>query len=198
MCWHDDQCSGRNVKGINFLHALYYSGDLSIPVAFDLVKKPIQYRDIKTRKGRRKSEITKNEMRREMITACVRNALKFHFVLFDSCFSFPRSKTTDELQHQTKTEKMRFSRIDEIDLPENTLMQGWLKGDEEPLLFVRQVFKKKTEVQEYYIWFAVIYAALTTQSPRPIKSGGKWRYFINLKIKCEFSKITNKNSENAK
>ena len=37
----------------------------------------------------------------------------------------------------------RFTRIDEVDLPENTLIQGWLKVYDEPLLFVRQVFKKK-------------------------------------------------------
>ena len=159
MCWHYDHCSGRSVKGINLLNALYHAGDLSIPVAFDLVKKPIQYSDIKTKKDRRKSEVTKNEMRREMITACVRNSLKFHFVLFDSWFSskenfnFIRDKgkhfisalKNNRLVATSNEDRKnkRFSRIDEIDLPENTLMQGWLKGYDEPLLFIRQVFKNK-------------------------------------------------------
>ena len=161
MCWHYDHCSGRSVKGINLLNALYHAGDLSIPVAFNLVKKPIQYSDIKTKKDRRKSEVTKNEMLREMITACVRNSLKFHFVLFDSWFSskenfnFIRDKgkhfisalKNNRLVATSNEDRKnkRFSRIDEIDLPENTLMQGWLKGYDEPLLFIRQVFKNKDE-----------------------------------------------------
>jgi hypothetical protein len=64
MCWHYDHVSGRNVRGINLLNALYNSNGASIPVAFELVKKPIQYSDLKTRKPRRKSEVTKNELMR--------------------------------------------------------------------------------------------------------------------------------------
>jgi hypothetical protein len=46
ICWHFDHCSGRSVKGINLLNALYYSQDVSIPVALEWVKKPIQFCDI--------------------------------------------------------------------------------------------------------------------------------------------------------
>jgi SRSO17 transposase len=56
-------------------------------VAFELVKKPIQYSDIATRKLKRKGDKTKNEMMREMIATCIANALKFRFVLMDSWFS---------------------------------------------------------------------------------------------------------------
>jgi hypothetical protein len=48
MCWHYDHVSGRNVRGINLLNALYHSNGASIPVAFELVKKPIQYCDLAT------------------------------------------------------------------------------------------------------------------------------------------------------
>ena len=87
MCWHFDHCSGRTVKGINLLNALYYCNGTSIPVAFELVKKPIQYSDLATKKLKRKSEKTKNEMMREMIQTCIQNTLKFRFVLMDSWFS---------------------------------------------------------------------------------------------------------------
>ncbi|MCL1128074.1 transposase, partial [Shewanella surugensis] len=88
MCWHYDHCSGsgRNVKGVNLLNALYHSGEMSIPVAFELVKKPFQYSVLKTRKVKRKSEITKNEMMRQMIETCISNDLKFLFILMDSWF----------------------------------------------------------------------------------------------------------------
>ena len=49
--------------------------------------KPCQYCDLLTRQVKRKSEKTKNELMREMIEACIRNALKFLFVLMDSWFS---------------------------------------------------------------------------------------------------------------
>lgn len=32
MCWHFDHCVGRSVREINLLNALYYSGEVSIPV----------------------------------------------------------------------------------------------------------------------------------------------------------------------
>ena len=56
MCWHYDHCSGRNVRGINLLNALYHSDGTSIPVAFELVKKPFLYSDLKTRQIKRKSD----------------------------------------------------------------------------------------------------------------------------------------------
>lgn len=79
MCWHYDHCSGRSVRGINLLNALYYSGGVSIPVAFELVRKPLQFCDVKTRQIKRTSNITKNEMMRGMIATCVNNALKFRY-----------------------------------------------------------------------------------------------------------------------
>jgi len=51
------------------------------------VKKPIPYRDLATRQFKRKSEVTKNELPRERIGTCIRNELKFRFVLTDSWFS---------------------------------------------------------------------------------------------------------------
>ena len=53
ICWHYDHVSGRNVRGINLLNALYHSNGASIPVAFELVKKPIQYCDIESRQLKR-------------------------------------------------------------------------------------------------------------------------------------------------
>jgi hypothetical protein len=37
MCWHFDHCSGRTVRGINLLNALYYGNGTSFPVAFEVV-----------------------------------------------------------------------------------------------------------------------------------------------------------------
>jgi len=161
MCWHFDHCSGRTVRGINLLNALYYCNGTSIPVAFELVKKPIQYSDIATRKLKRKSDQTKNEMMREMIETCIQNALKFRFVLMDSWFSSEENFDfiTGKGRHfiaalkdnrlislsEEDRKKKRFIRVDELDFPEQTPVRGWLKGYAKEVLVVRQVFKNKDD-----------------------------------------------------
>ena len=159
MCWHFDHCSGRSVKGINLLNAVYHSKGASIPVAFELVKKPIQYCDLQTGQLKRKSEVTKNELMREMIEKCLCNGLKFRFVLMDSWFAskgnfeFITGKGRDfiaalknnrlvALSEQDRKNK-RFVRVDELDLPEQTAVHGWLKDYAQAVRLVRQVFTNK-------------------------------------------------------
>jgi len=159
MCWHYDHVIGRSVRGINFLNALYYSKETSIPVAFELVRKPILYSDIATKKLKRMSEKTKNEMMREMIDTCIQNGLVFRFILMDSWFSsmenfdFIKSKGKHFIAalkdnrlvalSPEDRKKKRFVRVDELDFPEQTAVQGWLKGSAQAVLLVRQVFKNK-------------------------------------------------------
>ena len=159
MCWHYDHVSGRNVRGINLLNALYHCNGASIPVAFELVKKPIQYCDIETRRLKRKSEVTKNELMREMIGTCIRNELKFRFVLMDSWFSptenfefitgkdrhFIAALKNNRLIALTEEDRKhgRFVRVEELNLPEQTVVRGWLKGYQREVLVLRQVFTNK-------------------------------------------------------
>ena len=147
------------MRGINLLNAVYHCKGASIPVAFELVKKPIQYCDLKSRKIKRKSEVTKNEMMREMIGACIRNALKFRFVLMDSWFASKenfdfitgkgrhfiaalKSNRLVALSEEDRKNKC-FVRIDELDFPEQTAVQGWLKDHAKAVRLVRQVFTNK-------------------------------------------------------
>lgn len=159
MCWYFDHCSGHTVRGINLLNALYYGNGVSIPVAFELVTKPIQYNNLATRKLKIKSEKTKNEMMREMIQTCIHNSLKFRFVLMDNWFSSEEDFDfiTDKSSHfiaalednrlialsEEDRKKKRFVCVDELDFPEQTAVQGWLKGYAKAVLVVCQVFKNK-------------------------------------------------------
>lgn len=159
MCWHYDHCSGRSVRGINLLNALYYSGGVSIPVAFELVRKPLQFCDVKTRQIKRTSNITKNEMMRGMIATCVNNALKFRYVLMDSWFAatenfdfivnkkkqFIAALKDNRLVALSETDKKqgRFVRIDTLELADKQAVRGWLKGYAHEVLLVRQVFTNK-------------------------------------------------------
>src|SRR6266496_831950 len=87
MCWHYDHTQGRAVQGFNLLNCLYHVNDITIPVAFELIRKPIEYCELKTRKRKRASLFTKNELMRSMLDICIKNKLKFRFVLFDIWFS---------------------------------------------------------------------------------------------------------------
>lgn len=160
IAWHYDHCSGRNVKGINLLNCLYQANEIAIPVAFELISKPIRFCDLKTRQEKRMSEVTKNELVRAMLDTSIKNQLKFSWVLFDSWFTSVDNMEHIKLKHRKDfigalksnrlvalTEedraKGRFVRIDQIEWPEQKAMTGWLKGLGFPVRLVRQVFTNK-------------------------------------------------------
>lgn len=87
VCWHYDHSKGRQVKGINWLNCLYHVNDISIPVSFELIHQPIKFIDPKTHPEKRRSEVTRNQLMREMLETCRSNQLIFSWVLFDSWFS---------------------------------------------------------------------------------------------------------------
>ena len=39
ICWHFDHSTNRSVKGLNLLNCIYQAGDVSVPVAYELVRK---------------------------------------------------------------------------------------------------------------------------------------------------------------
>ena len=64
-------------------NCLYHANGVSLPVAFELIRKPIRYCEIKTQREKRKSEVTKNEQLRDMVDTCVHNQMQFTWVLAD-------------------------------------------------------------------------------------------------------------------
>jgi hypothetical protein len=160
ICWHYDHSKGRNIKGINLVNCLYHTNNTSIPVAFELVRKPIVYCDVKTRKEKRLSEVTKNELMRNMLNVAIQNTLPFKWVLFDIWFSSTENMThiklnlkkdfvgalkTNRLVALSEEDKMKgcFTRIDQVDWSEQDVKKGWLKGMTFPVQLVRQVFTNK-------------------------------------------------------
>lgn len=160
VCWHFDHTKGRSVKGINILNCLYHAGGVALPVAFELVRKPYLYSDLATRKVKRKSEETKNEMLRRMLKTCRQNQLKYRYVLADSWFSAQenltfvreslgkhfvvalKSNRTLALSLEDK-QQGRFIRIDQLPWTEQKPIQAWLKGLDFPVLLSRQIFTNK-------------------------------------------------------
>ena len=158
--WHFDHTKNRTVKGINLLNAFYHASEASIPVAYRLVEKPIQYTDLKTRKVRRLAEQTKNEMLRDMLKICCQNQLLFRYVLTDNWFCsnenmmFIRHKCDKHFLMAMKSNRKvslsledkqqgRSQRIDTVDFTEGKPVVGWIAGVDFPVLLFRQVFKNK-------------------------------------------------------
>ena len=73
ICWHWDHSKGRNIKGINILSAFYVSPlpaseeSLRVPLAYETVKKTVVFSEVKTRKQKRQSSVSRNEMMRQMM-----------------------------------------------------------------------------------------------------------------------------------
>lgn len=160
MCWHYDHSKGRSVQGFNLLNCLYQVEEISIPVAFEVISKPIEYCDLETKRRKRKSLVTKNELMREMVTVCIKNQLKFRFILFDIWFASVENMLHIKETHQKdficalKSNRLvalsqedqaakRFSRIDELPWSEETIFTVWLKDVPFPVKLVRQVFENK-------------------------------------------------------
>ena len=165
VCWHYDHTKNCSVKGINLLSAFYHSQPsdqelaLRVPVGFECIQKPIRYCDLKTRKEKRKSTVTKNELMRSMIMQCIQNQLMFLYILADSWFSsaenmrfihrkgkyfiFDLKCNRQAALSDDDRKQGRWQRIDELPIPEHTPVKVWLKELDIPLLLVKQVFTNK-------------------------------------------------------
>ena len=162
ITWHYDHSKGRSVKGINILNAVYNVGDINIPVAYEIIDKPIQYCDIKTRKIKRLSEVTKNDLLVQMLRTSEKNNLLYSYVLTDSWYAsvnnmkeiklnfekdFIMAIKSNRLVALSLEDKRQgcFVRIDSLNLEPDTTQSVYLKGLDFPVLLTKQVFKNKDD-----------------------------------------------------
>jgi hypothetical protein len=94
-----------------------------------------------------------------MMESCLQNNLKFRFVLMDSWFAakenfefitakgkhFVAALKDNRLVALSLEDRKakRFNRVDELLFPEQGTVRGYLKGYDQEVLLVRQVFKHK-------------------------------------------------------
>lgn len=163
--WFFDHSENRSKKGINLLTAFYHSEKLvndmplRIPVAFECVKKNLVYTDEKTGKIRRKSSVTKNQMMQQMVIQCIRNQLKFQWILTDSWFASSDNMLFIHRQKkfflmdvksnrqaalsQKDRHAANWKRLDQLNVQPKTPVKVFLKDLEIPVLLYKQVFKNK-------------------------------------------------------
>ena len=157
ICWHYDHSKDRNVKGINFLTALYHNGEVSLPVAFQLIAKTETYVEAKSGRTKRRSPQTKIEYYRAMVTACVHNQLRFRYVLNDSWYASVENMKLvkaelerDFIMALKSNRKValsaaakaagQFQPVSTLATLEGTVCEVWLEGLTFPLFCAKQGF----------------------------------------------------------
>jgi len=102
VCWHYSHAKGRCVKGVNLLSCLVRYGDTALPIAYESIAKDLLFCDIVTKKIRRQSSISKNQIFRSMIAQSINNGVKFDYVLADNWFG---AKKNMEFIHYDMSKK---------------------------------------------------------------------------------------------
>lgn len=157
VSWHFDHSKDRNIKGINFLSALYCTDEVSIPVAVQLIAKTESYIDPKSGRLKRRSPKSKNEYYREMLRACVQHHLRFRYVLNDSWYASVenmnviKTELGREFVMALKSNRKvalsaalsaagRFQPINTLTPLDGTVCELYLEGVAFPMLFAKQIF----------------------------------------------------------
>ncbi len=210
ICWHWDHVEGRSVKGINLLTTLYHSQSVSVPVAFELVKKPDFVTDKKTGRQKRAARQTKNELYRQMLGVCVKNALVFRYVLNDTWFAssenmvfvkqaldkdfvMPLKDNRKVTLEAPGTPHRRFVSVSKLALEENATVTVWLEDVDFPLLLCKQVFTN-ADGSTGVLYLVTSDTTLTAEAIQALYQK-RWKveeYHKSLKSNLAFSKSPTK------
>lgn len=157
VCWHYDHSKARNLKGINFITALYHSQGVTVPVGYELIAKTEVYTDKKDGKTKRRSPISKNEHARSMIEQAIKNQIPFKYVLNDVWFASAETMRFIHLDKQkhfimplkanrkvalslADQQQKRYRGVDTLTFETSTPQQIYLEDVPFPLVLVQQVF----------------------------------------------------------
>ena len=158
IAWHWSHTFERQVKGLEFLTAYYSAGDVSLPMAFDLVEKTETYLDAKTGQTKRRSPLSKNQRYLMLLRVAVHNQVLFRYVLNDVWFASAKNMKYVKLElHKefimplksnrkvalsaTDKQKGRYLAVETLALPAGTTREIWLEDVPFAVLLIKQVFK---------------------------------------------------------
>jgi hypothetical protein len=157
VCWHYDHAHDRQVKGINFLSALYHSRDISLPVGFRVVAKTDYYTDKKDGKTKRRSTVSKNEHYQSLLRQAHHNQIPFRWVLNDvwyasadnmmfvkhelmADFIMPLKANRKVALSADHKQQGRYVRLDQVLLEAGIGQVIYVEAVDFPLKLVKQVF----------------------------------------------------------
>lgn len=159
-CYHFDHTTGKSVRWVNILNCMYHNEETWIPLSYEVVHKTIWCCDVVTKKEKRESTITKNELMRNMLSRIQKNQVKYKYVLADSWFSsnenmeYIKEKCKKEFIFWIKSNRKiatsqknkregKFIWLDQLPWQESSVHTVWLKGLNFPVLIHKQIFTNK-------------------------------------------------------
>jgi len=165
ICWHYDHIQGCNVKGINFVSALYHRHNISLPVGFELVTKTEWYTDPKTQEPKRRSVLSKNDLYHSLARQAVHNQIPFEFVLNDMWFASAENMRFVKLElrkdfvmplkanrkvalSQINQRLGRFVSVETLTLEPDSPVVIYLEGVAFPLSLIKHVYTNADGSQE--------------------------------------------------
>jgi hypothetical protein len=160
ICWHYSHAKGRCIKGVNLLSCLVRYGDIALPIAYELVFKDVLFCDIATKKVKRQSSISKNQMFRSLIAQAILNDVKFNYILADNWFG---AKKNMEFIHydmkkkfvigiksnrlialsEEERKKGQYQNLDTLPLKDGEKQIVWLKDISFPVALIKKIFKNE-------------------------------------------------------
>lgn len=157
ICWHYDHAQDRQVKGINFLSAVYHVQDITLPVGFRIVAKTEYYVDKKDGKRKRRSPVSKNEHYQALLRQAKQNQIPFQLVLNDvwyasadnmmfvkhelaTDFIMPLKSNRKLALSSSEKQQGRYVRVDSLTSEADVVREVYLEGVDFPLALLKQVF----------------------------------------------------------
>jgi len=158
ICWYYAHNKGRCIKGINILSCLVRYDDFAVPVSFETIKKDMHFCDIATKKEKRKSSVTKNELLYQMLQRAVENDIKFEYVLADNWFGSRKNMEfiNNEIDKkfiigmksnrliafsEEEHKKGQHQNINTLTIKDEEIREVWLKDLSFPVKLLKKVFK---------------------------------------------------------
>lgn len=160
ICWHYSHAKGRCIKGVNLLSCLVRYGDTALPIGYEPICKDVLFSDIATRKVKRQSSITKNQMFRSMIAQAMANDVMFDYILADNWFG---AKKNMEFIHydmkkkfvigikanrlialsEEERKKGQYQNLNTLPLKDGEKRIVWLKDISFPVALIKKIFKNE-------------------------------------------------------
>ena len=160
ICYHFDHVTNRSVKGINQITSLYFNEGFSFPIGYELIEKKLTVYDEKKKKNKRVSEISKQEIFRNLIKQAIANNLIFKYILCDKWFASTKNinyihsldkhfimplknnrKVALSKEAQLKGQYQSAERrpIVSLVLEESQTLQVWIENVDFPLILTKQL-----------------------------------------------------------
>ncbi|MBS0628587.1 MAG: transposase, partial [Verrucomicrobia bacterium] len=160
--WHYSHAKSRCIKGVNLLSCLVRYGDIALPISCEAISKDVCFCDIFTKKEKRQSSISKNEMFRAAIAQAIKNEVKFDYVLADNWFGAKKNmefikydmkknfiigikanRLVTCLEEVDDNKKGQYQNLSALHLKDGEKRIVHLKGLSFPVVLITKIFKNE-------------------------------------------------------